>query len=82
MSAESTPIRSFDPARHLSSISGKEYLEVKWRLVWLRTEYPDAVIETNLVRLEENFAVFEAKVTIPTGGRSWARKVSVLFDCA
>src|SRR6187551_681192 len=68
MAAEPTPIRSFDPSRHLSLISGKEYLEVKWRLVWLRTEYPDAVIETNLVRLEENFAVFEAKVTIPTGG--------------
>lgn len=60
--------RTFDPSRHLSLISGNEYLEVKWRLVWLRTEHPDAVIETNLVRLEGNFAVFEAKVTIPSGG--------------
>jgi hypothetical protein len=68
MAEAPTPIRSFDPSRHLSSISGKEYLEVKWRLVWLRTEHPDAVIETNLVRLEENFAIFEAKVTLPTGG--------------
>ena len=30
-----------------------EYLEVKWRLLWLRTEHPEAIIETELVKLEE-----------------------------
>lgn len=58
----------FDPARHLTLVSGKEYLEVKWRLVWLRTQHPDAVIETDLISHEGNLAVFKATVSIPNGG--------------
>jgi hypothetical protein len=60
---------TFEPARYLVNLNGKgEYLEVKWRLLWLRTEHPDAVIETELVRLEERDAVFKARVSIPGGG--------------
>jgi hypothetical protein len=60
---------TFEPAKHLVNINGKgEYLEVKWRLVWLRDAHPDAVIETELVRLEEADAVFKARVSIPGGG--------------
>ena len=60
---------TFEPARHLVNINGKgEYLEVKWRLVWLRSAHPDAVIETELFRLEEFDAVFKARVSIPGGG--------------
>jgi hypothetical protein len=58
----------FDPARHLTLVSGKEYLEVKWRLVWLRNEHPNAVIETELVSHHDNEAVFRALVSIPDGG--------------
>ncbi len=59
----------FDPSRYLVSINGRgEYLEVKWRLLWLRTEHPDAIIETELVRLEAQDAVFKARVSIPGGG--------------
>ncbi len=58
----------FDPARHLTLVSGKEYLEVKWRLVWLRNEHPNAVIETELVSHHDNEAVFRAMVSIPDGG--------------
>jgi hypothetical protein len=61
-------IKSFDPTRHLSLISGNEYLEVKWRLVWLRTEHPDARIETEMISNGNNEAVFMAKVSIPDGG--------------
>ena len=64
-----TPNGIFEPAKYLVNLNGKgEYLEVKWRLLWLRTEHPDAVIETELVRLEDRDALFKARVSIPNGG--------------
>ncbi len=62
--------RSFDPSRYLRKLGGKEYLEVKWRLLWLRTEHPDAVMQTEMVRLEDDFALFKAHVAIPGGGEA------------
>jgi hypothetical protein len=59
----------FDPSKYLVNLNGRgEYLEVKWRLLWLRTEHPEAIIETELVRVEERDAIFKARVTIPGGG--------------
>lgn len=66
MSAE--PI--FDPSRYLTQISGRDYLEVKWRLLWLRTQHPDAVIETEMIRDDGASALFKARVSIPGGGAS------------
>ncbi len=63
-----TDARTFDPTRHLSLINGNEYLEVKWRLVWLRTEHPDARIETDLISHANGEVVFRATVSIPDGG--------------
>ncbi len=62
--------KAFDPTRYLRKLGKGDYLEVKWRLLWLRTEHPDAVIETELVHWEKDppMAVFKAKVTIPGGG--------------
>lgn len=59
----------FDPSKYLRKLQGQEYLEVKWRLVWLRSEHSDAKLETELVHLDmENFfAVFKATVTLPNG---------------
>ncbi len=62
--------RPFDPSRYLRKLGGKEYLEVKWRLLWLRTEHADAVMHTEMVRLEDNFALFKAHVAIPGGGEA------------
>ena len=59
---------TFDPSRHLSRVGGADYLEVKWRLVWLRQAHPDATIETELVSHADQFAVFRARVAIPAGG--------------
>ena len=59
---------TFEPSRYLTKVGGSDYLEVKWRLVWLRETHPDAHVETDLVEHEGNFAVFRAKVTIPSGG--------------
>lgn len=65
-----TEPKEFDPARHLTLVSGKEYLEVKWRLVWLRTEHSNAIINTELVShdTDAKHAMFKAYVAIPDGG--------------
>src|SRR5438132_549978 len=68
--SETTSEKTFDPTRYLRRLGKGDYLEVKWRLVWLRTEHPDATIETELMRLEANppMAIFRARVSIPGGG--------------
>lgn len=63
--------KEFDPARHLTLVSGKEYLEVKYRLVWFRSENPTGIINTELVHhdVERAHAMFKAYVsTGPEGG--------------
>ncbi len=62
----STP--TFDPRRFVTRVSGADYLEVKWRVYWLRTQHPDAVITTELENHASSIAVFKATVTIPGGG--------------
>ncbi|MDP9365106.1 MAG: hypothetical protein M3Q10_12925 [Chloroflexota bacterium] len=59
---------SFEPGRHLSKVGGSDYLEVKWRLVWLRETHPNAAIETELVSHDGSFALFRARVSVPGGG--------------
>jgi hypothetical protein len=53
----------FEASKYITKLQGKEYLEVKWRLLWLRTEAPNATIDTELVRLEPDFALFKATIT-------------------
>lgn len=65
---EAATTKRFDPARYLTKVKGNDFLEVKYRLLWLRAEHPDAIIETHMVELSNNRAVFKAKVTIPGGG--------------
>ncbi len=62
------PAPAFDSSKYLTKVNGSDYLEVKWRLVWLRETHPDAQIETEMVQLDRNFAVFRAKVSLPGGG--------------
>lgn len=64
----STPTIEFDPSRYLTKVSGSDYLEVKWRLLWLRQTNPDAVIETELISHADQVAVFRARVSIPGAG--------------
>ncbi len=59
---------TFDPSKYLTKVGGADYLEVKWRLVWLRELHPNATIETELVSHDGNLAVFRARVSIPGGG--------------
>ena len=59
---------TFDPSKYLTKVGGGDYLEVKWRLVWLREVHPDAKIETEMVSHDGNHAIFRAHVSIPGGG--------------
>lgn len=58
---------AFDPAKHLTKVSGRDYLEVKWRLVWLRSVDPGARITTELVKHTDVHAIVRAEVTMTTG---------------
>lgn len=62
--------KSFKASRYLTKLNGKDYLEVKWRLLWLRTEHPDAVIATELEKHEGGMALFKARITLPGGGEA------------
>ena len=72
---------TFRPADYLIKLKGKDYLEVKWRLVWLRTEHPGAVINTDLHGMTDSSAVFKATVTLPDGGSAtgWGSEESSDF---
>lgn len=69
---EQTSRKTFDPRPYLRTISADgrqtEYLDVRWRLAWLRTEQPNARITTEHIILEQDEAVFRALVQIPDGG--------------
>jgi hypothetical protein len=58
----------FEPSRYLTKVNGSDYLEVKWRLVWLREQHPDATVATEMVSHDGSLAIFKALVTIPGGG--------------
>jgi hypothetical protein len=64
----------FDPSPYMRQLRGRggnqDYLDVKWRLLWLRREHPDAEILTEHVRIDEGMAIFKATVSVPTGGRA------------
>jgi hypothetical protein len=67
--------RSFDPTPYMRQLRGRggqgqEYLDVKWRLLWLRREHPDAEIVTDHVQIDDRIAIFKATVTLPSGGKA------------
>lgn len=67
-------VKPFDPRPYLRRIRVRgaevEYLDVKWRLVWLRSDHPDAHVITDLVSNDDHVAVFRAEVILPNGGRA------------
>jgi hypothetical protein len=80
--------KTFEPGRYLRNFRGRDYLEVKWRMVWLRSEHPDATVETEMVkqsspssRGEPGMAIFKARVSIPGAGEAsgWGSETSTDF---
>ena len=57
----------FNPNEHMMSLKGKDYLQVMWRLVWLRDEHPDYQIETTLLHMADDSAVFKATIANADG---------------
>ena len=72
----------FNPQEHLSIVDGAAYLEVKWRLVWLREVHPDAVIETDMVESTRDHAIFKASVRLPNGASAtgWGSEYREHFE--
>ncbi len=72
---EQGEVRSgFDPTPYMRQLRGRggsrDYLDVKWRLLWLRREHPDAQIVTEHVKIDDTSAIFKATVSVPSGGRA------------
>lgn len=44
------------------NLRGKEYLEVKWRLVWFREEHPDWSIQTEVISTDLNSSLCRATI--------------------
>ncbi len=64
--------KRFDPTKYLRTIkvrggTQQTYLPVTARLLWLRTDHPDAQLVTEVIRLDEKSAIFKATVTLPGG---------------
>lgn len=51
----------------LLNLRGKEYLEVKYRLVWFREEHPSWTIETEFVSITDKSALAKATLRDETG---------------
>lgn len=52
----------YDPKKHIMNMRGKEYLEVKWRIVWFRTDNPTGAITTHIVSTDP--LMVRASITI------------------
>lgn len=49
------------------NLKGKDYLQVAHRLVWFREEHKNASIETDFIKLEENYAIAKAVISFGNG---------------
>lgn len=58
---------AFDPNSKLSNLKGKDYLEVKWRIVWFRDEHPKGQISTEVVHFDTATAAVRAIVLTEDG---------------
>ncbi len=63
--------RAFDAFAHLRKIRTRQgmqdYLDVKWRVAWVRAEHPTAQILTEQVEGDAQHARFKCTITLPNG---------------
>jgi hypothetical protein len=57
---------TYDPKKDLIKLGGKDYLEVKFRLIWLRDLHPAWGVETELLQLDA-VAIVKASIKDETG---------------
>lgn len=57
----------FNPNDHMMKLKGKDYLEVKWRLVWFREDHPDWCINTDCIAQDQDHAIFKAIICDENG---------------
>lgn len=76
--------RTFDPNAHLRKIRTRQgmqdYLDVKWRVAWLRAEHPTAQIVTEQIEGDEQHARFRCTITLPNGAISSGHGSETLQD--
>ncbi len=74
--------QAFDPNQYMSKVKGRDYLEVKWRIAWMRSEQPDAILETDLASHAEGRAIMRARVTFPNGASAsgWGSETVSAFE--
>ncbi len=54
----------FDPRQHLLNLKGKDYLPVAARLIWLNEEASRYTIRTEILKLEDTYAIVQATITV------------------
>ncbi|MGI8856972.1 MAG: hypothetical protein ACR2JW_14590 [Thermomicrobiales bacterium] len=68
---EQPQTRSFDAPAHMRKIRTRQgmqdYLDVKWRVAWLRAEFPTAQIVTEQIEGDVDHARFKCTITLPNG---------------
>ena len=57
----------FSANEHMIKMKGKDYLEVKWRLVWFREDHPDWCIDTECKEQDQDHAIFKAIICDESG---------------
>lgn len=65
---------TFNPSDHLTKLQGKDYLEVKWRLVWFRELCPQGTIDTEELEYDAEREV-EAEVSVWNAEKRRSEKV-------
>ena len=71
---EEQQTRTFDAPAHMRKIRTRQgmqdYLDVKWRVAWLRAEFPTAQIVTEQIEGDVDHARFKCTITLPNGAVS------------
>ncbi len=60
--------KNYDPRPRMTKIKGQWYLEVKHRIAWLRAEYPNSRISTEVVALSPRAVIRATIVAIDEQG--------------
>lgn len=70
-------MEGFDPTKHLRNVKGNNYLDVKWRIMWFRSEHPTASIVTEVKDVPGEYAVAKAVIAVDGKTVSTAHKRQV-----